>query len=92
MRRMGTHQAGHFAPPPLVPKEHPMVPDILTLPELADMARISVRHARRLVRDGGLPAPIRLGRCQRWSRQQIEAWLSSATRPGLVSEEVRHEK
>lgn len=54
-------------------------PDTLTLPDLAALMRISVRHARRLVRNGDLPPPLRLGRCQRWPRPLIDAWLANAS-------------
>ncbi len=52
-------------------------PSFLTLPEVALLMQVSVRHARRLVRDNLIPAPVRFGRCHRWPKAQIEAWAAS---------------
>lgn len=43
---------------------------------LADVLGVSERHLRKLHASGKLPAPIRLGRCLRWSRQLIDEWIS----------------
>ncbi len=52
------------------------LPAVLRIQDLAAHLQISIRHARRLVRDGELPAPTRLGRLHRWPREGVEAWMS----------------
>lgn len=57
--------------------------------ELAGMLGISVRHLARLVRDGEVPAPRRLGRCVRFLLDDIERWLAeTAQGPGADGEAV----
>lgn len=59
-----------------------MESQMLDIRDLARITKISIRHARRLIRDGLLPAPVRLGKCQRWPKAQIEAWMKDAAKTG----------
>ncbi len=59
---------------------------VLSKQELADQLGISIRHLEKLVIGGVLPQPLRLGRCVRFLRSDIEAWLS-AKRHGEGSRE-----
>lgn len=46
---------------------------------IADVARLlncSRRHVYRLVEDQRMPAPVKVGRLNRWSRQSVERWIS----------------
>jgi excisionase family DNA binding protein len=57
----------------------PVTPDalLLTLPQVAGLCTISVRHAKRLAREGVLPGVVKLGRSVRVSRAGLEAWIKS---------------
>lgn len=48
---------------------------LLKIGEVADLLRLSSRTVARLVKDGKLPQPIRLGTCTRWRQDQIVACL-----------------
>lgn len=50
---------------------------LLTASELAARLRCSLRHIRRLVDGGRMPAPVRIGRLLRWDRIAIERWLAA---------------
>lgn len=39
------------------------------------MLDVSVRQVSRLSDAGGLPMPLALGGCKRWSIEEIEAWV-----------------
>ena len=43
--------------------------------KLGRILSVSVRHIRRLNASGMIPTPIRIGRCCRWSVEEIRAWL-----------------
>lgn len=59
------------SPPPA-----PALAPLLTVPEVADLLRLSVRQVRRMVASGELPV-LRFGRSVRVSREQVEALLRS---------------
>jgi len=44
----------------------------LTVDEVAQRYRISVRQLRRLTQLGELPQPLQFGNCQRWPLQALE--------------------
>lgn len=46
----------------------------LTQSEVADMFRVSVRHIQKLVASNQFPQPVRLGRCVRFFREDIDAF------------------
>ena len=45
--------------------------------QLAEYLAVSLRHVRRMDADGLLPEPLRLGRCVRWLKTTIDAWLAA---------------
>lgn len=47
----------------------------------ARMLNVSVRHFHALNRRGLVPTPIRLGKCTRWRRAEIAAWLEAGCPP-----------
>lgn len=52
-------------------------PLVFSAQQLADCLGVSLRHVRRLDSAGKLPKPIRLGRCCRWSVQEMEQFLAA---------------
>jgi len=53
-------------------------PDLLTREQLADVLLVDERTLRRLILEGPVPAPMRLGdRIQRWRRADVDAWLAA---------------
>jgi excisionase family DNA binding protein len=54
----------------------PVRPELIDLEAFAALLDISTRHARRLVDAGKCPAPVRLGKCVRFSRAAVERWLA----------------
>jgi excisionase family DNA binding protein len=56
------------------------VPELLTVHELSSLLKISHRSIWRLVRSGGLPAPLRLGSSSRWRSDEIRVWMNDCGR------------
>lgn len=52
-----------------------MTATLLTADDIARLVRADVRTVRRWVREGELPAPIRIGGALRWRRATIDKWL-----------------
>ena len=50
---------------------------LLSPEETARFLRVSTRHLRALNASRRMPAPIRLGRCVRWSRNELLAWCEA---------------
>jgi len=50
-------------------------PTLLTVKDVAKMLTVSVRTVWTWRDMGRLPAPVRIGRCVRWRRQDIEKWI-----------------
>lgn len=58
--------------------------ELLTIREVAQMLRVNVSTVYRLVREGEVPSPIRIGPTStRWRADELRAWLDS--RPHSVS-------
>jgi excisionase family DNA binding protein len=51
-------------------------PLLLDIAELAVLLNISTRTAKRLARANAIPGLCRLGRCVRFERRAIEAWVA----------------
>ena len=51
-------------------------PALLDAKEVARLLSCSQRSVRRLADSGRIPAPIRLGRLVRWSRQTLQNWIA----------------
>jgi predicted DNA-binding transcriptional regulator AlpA len=60
----------------LTPDVTPLVVDAIGLAALID---VSVREVHRLDSMGGIPEPVRFGKCKRWVRREIEDWLNAGT-------------
>jgi hypothetical protein len=54
----------------------PVRPELIGIDTFAAMCDVSTRHLRRLVDTGKCPAPLRLGKCLRWSRVTAERWIA----------------
>ena len=60
-----------------------ITPQILRLPEVVTITRISKATIYRLLNIGSFPRPIRLGeRCVGWRRVEVDSWLESRDRAG----------
>jgi excisionase family DNA binding protein len=68
--------SGKVVPAPV----HAPLERLLTLPEVAALARVSPRTVQRQISGGRLIA-VKVGRQLRFHRGQVEAWMSQ----GLVS-------
>lgn len=49
---------------------------LMTADEFAEVLDLDTRTVRRLVREGELPAPFKVGGALRWRRVDIERWLA----------------
>ena len=54
---------------------------LLDLRGVAEFLAVSPRHALNLVDRGVLPEPIKLGRCSRWRRSDIQSALAELEGP-----------
>ena len=55
--------------------------ELLTIREVAQMFRVNVSTIYRLVREGEIPAPIRISPTStRWRADEIKAWLDERPR------------
>ncbi|WP_121240753.1 helix-turn-helix transcriptional regulator [Sulfurisoma sediminicola] len=50
---------------------------VYTALQLCELLGISKRHFYKLLGDGVLPPPVRLGRATRWPASSIDAWLAA---------------
>ena len=64
---------------------------LLTAAQVAEILAISVRHVHKLNREEKIPAPVRLGRSVRWSRNEIKAWIAAGS-PDREEWEQRYRK
>ena len=75
----------NFGPPPQQPG--PIAyhghPETLTTCQVADLFQITKRHVQRLVKQGRMPRPVKLGRCSRWVKSDLIEWLKSGCPPEL---------
>ena len=61
----------------------------LTVAELAKELRVSPRHVWRMHSSGKLPLPVRLGRCIRWNRDEIQQWIAAGCPDRRVWQSMR---
>jgi len=52
-------------------------PLLLTQPDLASLLQVSPRKIRAMTSTGQVPGVIKLGRCIRYRRADIEKWIAS---------------
>lgn len=57
------------------------LPDILYVPDLAALLRISTKAVRHRAARGQVPAPMRLGKELAWTRDLVLGWLRDSGRP-----------
>jgi len=50
---------------------------LIDVRQLAELLKCSVRHVYRMADAGALPKPRRLQSLVRWSRREIEEWISA---------------
>lgn len=50
---------------------------LLTKEQVAGMLQMSTRTVYRKAMDGEIPAPIKIGRCIRWRRDIMLAWIEN---------------
>ena len=50
---------------------------LLNVGQVADKLGVSPRTVWRLVSGGKLPQPVAIGRCRRWHRADVEAFVDS---------------
>ena len=60
-----------------LPKEQPVEPVMLTVTGVATLLACSPRTIYRLVDNGRMPPPVRLGSLVRWRREAISAWIAA---------------
>ena len=48
--------------------------DMLTVDELQDFLRVSRATIYQLMASKSLPRPLKIGRCNRWLRREVESW------------------
>lgn len=58
-----------------------MIPELLTLDELAALLKLKPRTVRRHHDAGTIPPAIRIGSTLRWNRAAIEAWIAQGGKP-----------
>ncbi len=51
-------------------------PALLDVRDAAVLCGFSPKHVRRLSSTGQMPAPAKLGRILRWSRQELLTWIA----------------
>ncbi len=55
---------------------------LLTRQDVINCLQVSPRTLSRMISDGRLPRPIKVGRNNRWPEEEIEAWIDSRPRWG----------
>ena len=60
-----------------VKRENRVTAVLLNSPEVADLLNISEQHLFRLNAEKKIPAPIKLGKSVRWSRQELLDWIAA---------------
>jgi excisionase family DNA binding protein len=50
--------------------------ELLDVGQVAALLGCSKRHVARLLEQGAIPEPVRLGRLVRWGRQSLAAWIA----------------
>ena len=51
--------------------------ELIDVKDLAKRLKLSDRSIRRMVDDGRIPAPLRLGSTVRWSTKTISDWIAT---------------
>lgn len=59
----------------------PNVRLLLDVEEVSSLLHCSTRHVYRLVDDGKMPKPVKLGSLVRWNRVAIDNWIIDGCKP-----------
>ena len=57
--------------------EPPMVPELLSVGQVAELLSIGVRTVWRLTSSGELPRPVKIGGATRWRRAELFEWIEN---------------
>ena len=57
--------------------------------KVAELLAISERHVRKLNSEGRIPRPISLGRCVRWSVEELSRWQTAGAPVREVWEKMK---
>ena len=63
--------------PEAVQEQQAVPPIAVDAAQLAQLLSVSVRHIRRMDSAGKLPKPLKVGKCVRWARPEIEDWIAA---------------
>lgn len=50
---------------------------LISAEQLSELLQLSTRTLWRLVHEGRIPVPVRIGRSVRWKRAEIEMWIEA---------------
>ena len=54
--------------------------DLLTIAEVQSLLKVSRATVYQLIKARGLPVPLKIGRCNRWPKSEIEGWIVAQPR------------
>jgi excisionase family DNA binding protein len=66
-----------------------VTPVLLKHGEVANLLGISEQHLSRLNAAGRIPAPLKLGKSTRWSRKELEEWITAGGPPKAEWEQLK---
>lgn len=65
---------------------------LLSARQVAEMLNISTRTLWRLKSAGKLPAAIRIGKCIRWRREDLNTWIEEGCQTPISTDNVPRRK
>jgi excisionase family DNA binding protein len=65
----------------IVKPDKSVTPALMTSRELAQYLHCSENHVFRMLQEGKLIAPVRIGRTTRWHRASVDEWLAAGAPP-----------
>lgn len=68
----------------------PVQPGMIDLDDLQARLKCSRRHIYRLLEDGLIPKPVKLGALVRWHSETIDSWMKQGC-PPVANKVVRQE-
>jgi len=77
----GSHErpAPRSEQPSAQPDVDPVLRQLLTQREFADILHVDERTVRTWRHEGLVPKPVQLGRVLRWRRRDVEQWIEGLT-------------
>jgi excisionase family DNA binding protein len=64
-----------------IPPANTAADQLIDVQAVAALLTCSARHVYRLSDSGRMPAPRKLGALVRWSRRELDAWITDGCRP-----------